>query len=182
MERVHRVLIPTLTKLCIENPTLWYRHVSAVQRAFKITFHRSIHTTPFELLMGTKMRSKTDIELMNLLQKEITSEYDENRDKIRKQAKEHILKIQEENRKTFNKKRKESYQYKEGDLVAIKRTRFGPELKLKPKFLGPYKVTKCKRNDRYDVEKVESSSEGSTNTSSSADQMKRWPDQSELTD
>ncbi|GFU94005.1 hypothetical protein TNCV_2390941 [Trichonephila clavipes] len=31
---------------------------------------------------------------------------------------------------------------KEGDLVAIQRTQFRAGLKLRPKFLGPYKVTK----------------------------------------
>lgn len=182
VERVHRVLIPALTKLCIENPTLWYRHVSRVQRALNSTFHRSIHTTPFELLMGAKMRNKEDIEIVELLEEEIISQYDENREIIREQAKEHILKIQEENRRGFNKKRKKSFEYMEGDLVAIKRTQFGPGLKLKPKYLGPYKVTKCKRNDRYDVEKDDPSAEGPIKTSSSADQMKKWPELGELSE
>ncbi|GFT63509.1 uncharacterized protein TNCV_869901 [Trichonephila clavipes] len=44
--------------------------------------------------------------------------------------------------------------YKEGDLVAIQRTQFGAGLKLRPKFLGPYKVTKVNSKDRYEVEKV----------------------------
>ncbi|XP_048487554.1 uncharacterized protein LOC125490974 [Plutella xylostella] len=75
--------------------------------------------------------------------------------------------------------RKESHKYKEGDLVAIKRTQFGVCLKLKPKYLGPYVVKKVKRNDRYDVEKLDPSSEGPGRTSSSADHMKPWPDHKE---
>ena len=59
--------------------------------------------------------------------------------------------------------------------MAIKRTQFGPGLKLKPKYLGPYRVVKYKRKDRYDVEKLDSSVEGPQRSSSSADQMKRWP-------
>ncbi|GFY64444.1 hypothetical protein TNIN_32911 [Trichonephila inaurata madagascariensis] len=43
--------------------------------------------------------------------------------------------------------------YKEGDLVAIQRTQFGTGLKLRPKFLGPYKITKVNSRDRYEVEK-----------------------------
>lgn len=37
------------------------------------------------------------------------------------------------------------------DLVFIKRTQFGLKLKLKQKYLGPYKVNRVKRNDRYKV-------------------------------
>lgn len=59
--------------------------------------------------------------------------------------------------------------------MAIKRTQFGPGLKLKPKYLGPYRVTKLKRNDRYDVEKTDSSAEGPICTSTCAEYMKMWP-------
>lgn len=178
VERVHRIIIPILTKLCVENPSVWYKHVSRVQRALNSTFQRGINTTPFELLMGTKMRNREDVEILSLLQEEIISEFNESRENLRMQAKEQILKIQDENRKHFNKNRKESIKYAEGDLVAIKRTQFGPGLKLKPKYLGPYKVVKCNRNDRYHVEKADSTAEGPIRTSSSADQMKRWPEQS----
>lgn len=101
------------------------------------------------------------------------------RDDLRLAAKESILKIQEENVRNYNRGRKESHKYKEGDLVAIKRTQFGVCLKLKPKYLGPYVVKKVKRNDRYDVEKLDPSSEGPGRTSSSADHMKPWPDHKE---
>ena len=63
--------------------------------------------------------------------------------------------------------------YKKGDLVAIQRTQFGTGLKLRPKFLGPYEVTKVKPNDRYDVKKV-GNHEGLITTSTAADHMKAW--------
>ncbi|GFW30397.1 hypothetical protein TNCV_453351 [Trichonephila clavipes] len=53
-------------------------------------------------------------------------------------SKPYSLKIE----KTYNRRRKKASLYKEGDLVAIQRTQFGAGLKLRPKFLGPYKVTK----------------------------------------
>ena len=59
-------------------------------------------------------------------------------------AKRNILKIQEENRKNYNRKRKQTHVYKKCDLVAIQRTQFGIGLKLLQKFLGPYEVTKVK--------------------------------------
>ncbi|CAG4907160.1 unnamed protein product [Colias eurytheme] len=175
VERIHKIIIPLLTKLCMENSGLWYRHVSRVQRAINSTYQRSINCTPFDLLIGTRMRVKEDIKIQELLQEEYIQSFNEDRDELRKKAKEQIFKVQEENSKYFNKNRKISSQYTVGDLVAIKRTQFGSGLKLKPKYLGPYKVVKVKRNDRYDLEKVESTTEGSISTSSSADNMKRWP-------
>jgi len=44
--------------------------------------------------------------------------------------KDNIWKIQEENRRGFNRKRKETATSRENDLVAIKRTQEGPVLKL----------------------------------------------------
>ncbi|GFU00490.1 uncharacterized protein TNCV_4954001 [Trichonephila clavipes] len=61
--------------------------------------------------------------------------------------------LQSENRKTYNRRRKRASLYKEGDLVAIQRTQFELDLKLRPKFLGPYKVTKVNSKDRHEVRK-----------------------------
>ena len=46
-------------------------------------------------------------------------------------------------------------------------------MKLKGHFLGPYKVVKVKKGDRYDVEKM-GDHEGSNYTSVSADNMKLY--------
>lgn len=112
---------------------------------------------------------------MELLLQEEIDDFSENREELRRNVKLQIQKIQEENRLNYNKKRKESSQYQEGDMVAIQRTQFGSGMKLKPKFLEPYKVTKVNRNNRYDVEKVNPLAEGPKRTSTSSDYMKRWP-------
>ncbi|GFX34462.1 uncharacterized protein TNCV_3657001 [Trichonephila clavipes] len=61
--------------------------------------------------------------------------------------KKNIETLQSENRKTYNRRRKKDSLYKEGDLVAIQRTQFGAGLKLRPKFLGPSKITKVNSKD-----------------------------------
>lgn len=86
---------------------------------------------------------------------------------------EQILKIQRENKKTFDSKRKEAITYDIGDQVAIKRTQFGSGLKLKKKNFGPYQITKIKGNDRYEVNKI-GIHEGPHKTSSSAENMSPW--------
>lgn len=47
---------------------------------------------------------------------------DQQRNEDREKAKQQILKVQEENQKQFNKKRKTATSYMVNDLVAIKRT------------------------------------------------------------
>lgn len=172
VERVHQIIIDILGKLTIDDPTKWYRRISAVQRSLNNTYHRSVQMTPFELLIGTKMRDNND-EILKLIQEESIQHFSEQREELRKKAKENIQKIQDENRKTYNKKRKQAQQYNVGDLVAIKRTQFVQGYKLYPKYLGPYEIVKKKRNDRYDLKKV-GHGEGPNNTSSSADMIKPW--------
>lgn len=175
VERVHRIIVSVLTKLCIEEPGSWYKHVNKLQRAINGTYQRSISTTPFELMIGTKIRMKEDTNLLELLEKENSEEYVNQRENLREAARVQISKIQEENKRNYDKNRKQSRQYQVGDLVAIKKTQFGTHSKLKPKFLGPYKVVRIKGRDRYDVSKVHHMVEGPNSTSTSSDNMKQWP-------
>lgn len=84
-----------------------------------------------------------------------------------------MLKIQLENKKTFNAKRKSAHQYKQADLVAIAKTQFETGAKLKSKNLGPYVVTHKSGNDRYTVEKIGNHS-GPNKMTTAADNMKIW--------
>ncbi|GFY29638.1 transposon Tf2-6 polyprotein [Trichonephila clavipes] len=129
VERIHRTLIPVLTKLSLDDST-------------KCTNTRN----------GERITRTTQI--------------------FKKRCKKNIETLQSENRKTYNRRRKKASLYK-GDLVAIQRTQFGAGLKLRPKFLGPYKVTKVNSKDRYEVEKV-GQHDGPNSTTTSADLMKHF--------
>ncbi|GFW24749.1 retrovirus-related Pol polyprotein from transposon 297 [Trichonephila clavipes] len=173
VERIHRTLIPVLTKLSLDDSTKCYKYVDRLQRILNSTICRSTKWTPFELLVGTKMRNKEDILIKDLLLEEMTKELLEQREFLRNDAKKNIETLQSENRKTYNRRRKKASLYKEDDLVAIQRTQFGAGLKLRPKFLGPYKVTKVNSKDRYKVEKV-GQHERPNLTITSADLMKHF--------
>ncbi|GFW86231.1 hypothetical protein TNCV_4779431 [Trichonephila clavipes] len=149
VERIHRTLIPVLTKLSIDDPTKWYKFVDRLQRILNSTSNRSTKWSPFELLTGVTMRNKEDLYLRNLLMEEMVEELQEQRNQLRQDAKRNIQKIQAENKRTYDRKRKKAPRYQKGDLVAIQRTQFGSGLKLRPKFLGPYKVIEVKPRDRY---------------------------------
>jgi len=98
---------------------------------------------------------RDNCEVRELLEKEWISEFQEDHDEIRDRAKDNIAKIQEENRRGFNRKWKKASTYRENDLVAIKRTQQGPGLKLASKYLGPYEIVKVLHNNRYVVRKVD---------------------------
>ncbi|GFW36341.1 hypothetical protein TNCV_3712621 [Trichonephila clavipes] len=171
VERIHRTLIRVLTKLSLDDSTKWYKYVDSLYRILNSIICRSTKWTPFELLVGTKMRNKEDTLMKDLLLEEMAKELLEQREFLRNDAKKNIETLQSENRKTYNRRRKKASLYKEDDLVAIQRTRFGAGLRLRPKFLGPYKVTKVNSKDRYEVEKV-GQHEGPNSTTNSADLMK----------
>ncbi|UYV74570.1 hypothetical protein LAZ67_12000173 [Cordylochernes scorpioides] len=120
---------------------------------------------------------KEDLRLLEMIE-ELASTFDEERDQKRKAAKQEILNIQEENRNTFNKKRKKAFVYKEGALVVIQKSQFATKSKLYPKYIGPHKVIKIKPNDQYNVEKF-ADFEGPNRTSCSTDLMKPWFTQDE---
>jgi len=86
--------------------------------------------------------------------------FQDNRDEIRKAAKKQIQAMQNKNKHSYNLRRRPAATYKVGDIVATKRTQLGGGLKLKPKYLGPYRVTKVKPKDTY--------------TTSCAEYMKPW--------
>ncbi|KMQ92653.1 blastopia polyprotein [Lasius niger] len=172
VERINATVVNVLAKLSAEDPTKWYQHVAAVQLAINSTYQRSINRTPFELLTGVKML-KDDHQLAELLNDEAVERLETKRANERAEAREQILEIQKENRKQFNKRRRPASQYQVGDLVAVKRTQLGPGLKLKPKYLGPYRIGKIKGNDTYDVVR-EGAHDGPKRTTTCAEYIKRW--------
>lgn len=175
VERINRCIIPVLTKASLSEPTKWYKHVPYVQQALNSTYQRSIAMTPCELLVGTPMRRKEDIKLAELLEENFAFQFNEERSKLRDVAKVQILRVQEENKRSFNKKRRPADRFSVGELVAIKRTQFINGNKLAAKFLGPYRVVKVKANERYDVVKEGNHNhEGRNATPSGVEFMKRW--------
>ena len=127
------------------------------------------------------MRSPDDIQIKKLLDEEYRALYNNQREDLREDAKKSILKIQEENRRSYNLRRKPAKKYKLHDLVAVKRTQLGGGLKLKSKYLGPYEITKCKFNNTYDVVKV-GFSEGPKRTTTCAEFIKPWSEFSSTSD
>ena len=171
IENVNGVVINCMAKLSIEKPENWWKFANRVQRFINNSVHRSTNKTPFELMFGVRMRTEDDLGIQAIIEEELQKIFDDERNELREAAKVSIQQIQQENRRSFNKKRKPAFDYKVGDLVAIKRTQFGSGLKIAKKFLGPYEIIKINFPDRYDVVKV-GSQEGPKQTSTCAEYMK----------
>ena len=95
VERIHKPVIPVLTKLSLDDPTKWYRYVDRVQRAINATYQRSINTPPFEVLLEVKIRRKEDVTVIDLIEEEPRNQFCEIREGLRKSGKEQIIKAQE---------------------------------------------------------------------------------------
>ena len=173
VERINRTLVPLLTKLSAPEPGNWFKFLTIAQKYLNATPSQSTGKTPFQLMFGTHTRLKEDAQLREMIETEWAQMFEEERNNIRIEAKRKITEIQEENLRNFNKKRKKAQKYREGDLVAIRRTQLGPGRKFCNKFLGPYRIIKTMRNNRYVVTKL-GDHEGPQETSTAADSMKLW--------
>lgn len=172
-ERMNRTIIPTLTKLAIDEPTKWFKFVPHLQRAINSAVTRTTKTTPFRLMFGIDMKNNELASVTQVIQDELINSFDADRSQMREMAACNILKVQDENQRTYNKNRKDPQLYTVGDLVAIEQTQYHKGRKIHPKMLGPYEVVKVGRNERYHVQKV-GSSEGPNYTSVPAERMKQW--------
>jgi len=64
------------------------------------------------------MRTTTDVLLKEMVEQELIQMFQDNRDEIRKAAKQQILAMQNENKPSYNLRRRPAATYKVGDIVA----------------------------------------------------------------
>ncbi|XP_068148297.1 uncharacterized protein [Drosophila tropicalis] len=173
IERVNRSILAVISKLSAEESSKWYKYVPQVQKALNSQVHASTKVSPFELMFGTKMCAQAGDRVLCLINEEFINNFNAEQESLRDKAKKNILEAQMTYKRNFDKGRKQDHGYLLGDLVAIKRTQFVAGRMLASCFLGPYEVTKIKRNGRYDVRKA-AQVEGPNQTSTSSDNMKLW--------
>ena len=104
---------------------------------------------------------------------EFYERFQDNRRQVREEARQQIHKIQEENCRSFNENRIPAIEDRIGDVVAVVRKQWGPSLKLSIRSFGPYRITKVKENDWYDVEKI-GDGDGSIYTNAGAEDITPW--------
>ncbi|XP_046868993.1 uncharacterized protein LOC124461530 [Drosophila willistoni] len=140
IERVNRCILSIIGKISADEPTKWYKGVFKVQKAINTTMHSSTKMSPFEVLFGTRMRNHIDDRLLDILQEEQVDQFNDERQKLRQEAKINIEKAQATYKRNYVRKGEAIYQV--GDMVAIKKTQFVAGRKLASQFLGPYEGSK----------------------------------------
>ena len=173
VERVNSVVEGVFRRLDAESPGKWHKKVNRVQKAINGSYQRAIGKSPFDFMFGVKMRTPEDVDLMELLENEIYERFQDDRRQVREEARQQIQKIKEENHRSFNENRIPAMEYRVGDVVTIVRIQWGPGLKLAIRSFGPYRITKVKENDRYDVEKV-GDGDGPIHTNTEAEDITPW--------
>ncbi|XP_033360998.1 uncharacterized protein LOC117239502 [Bombus vosnesenskii] len=103
------------------------------------------------------------------------SQNDKHRSKSNEKYKHHICdKSRDKSYQSYKVRSEDHGKFRgESERYIHKRMQRGPVLKLHPKFLGPYRVIKVLRNDRYIVQR-EGEHEGPRTTSTAADHMEWW--------
>lgn len=105
VEKMIETIIPILTKL-LNNSERWYKNVDRMQQYINNTnegWHRSRSCSGFKCDWNGR-NHKLKNQLIMLIEEEIIKDYNENCNNLRMIAK---IKIQEENRRTYNKKCKQ---------------------------------------------------------------------------
>ena len=71
------------------------------------------------MLVGTKMKTKDDTQLKELVEQELASNFKGERNELKETAEQQILEIQTENKRRYYLRRNPPKQYNMNDIVAI---------------------------------------------------------------
>lgn len=132
------------------------------------------------MLYGYDQRNHSDSHLTQYLLKLANTELDLNkeRDNARKITIEATNKVKEYNKIYYDKKHSKPTSYKQGNFVLIKDSvlKPGEDSKLKPRYKGPYTITKVLNKNRYVVQDIpgQNITQKSYNSILSSDRIKPW--------
>ncbi|GBN63453.1 Retrovirus-related Pol polyprotein from transposon 297 [Araneus ventricosus] len=76
IEHINQTIISVPSKLSLENPNKWYKFTNELQQTIHSTYQRSIDTTPFELLFGTKMNTGGLDKLKEMVEAEFQANFE----------------------------------------------------------------------------------------------------------
>jgi len=114
--QAERLIVPMLSKL-VEDPKKWDRELSSIEFSLNNTVSRATNTTSNKLLFGVEQHEKCNDKIREIL--DSISDSDRDLSAIKSDASKAIAKLQSENEKSFNAKRKAPTIYKEGDYIVV---------------------------------------------------------------
>jgi hypothetical protein len=169
----------TLSKL-IESSEDWKIKLASVQFVINNSLNKAIDSTPSKLLLGYDQKNNNDKILRKLIDnlREVDFDFDKERENERNIAQSVNRRLQEYNKKQYDKRHKRNRKYKEGDLVLVRVTQHKPgtNTKLAPKYKGPYRIKAVLNKNRYAIADVPgyNITQKPLNTIMSPDKLKPW--------
>ncbi|CAF3677787.1 unnamed protein product [Rotaria socialis] len=146
-ERYHKTLKQLLQNIEDKNPTEWDNFLETATFALNATFHESIQNIPFYLFYGRQANLNISLLFNNNLTREVdptvnpVSQRIERLNIVFQNAFEASKNSHDRNVK-YQKLHKQST-FEVGQIVMLSNNyRVGTNAKYKPKFLGPYRITK----------------------------------------
>lgn len=156
VERYNRTILDVLsTKSHGQDDRTWDEFLFDIQIGLNTTVNKTTQKSPSELLFGFNITNASESILNDVLEDTNTIATPEEISEMRETSGECIKIQQEKDKHRFDKKRKLTQRYKEGDLVRVERditSNNGKSKKLVPKYQGPYRILKILPNDRYVIE------------------------------
>lgn len=120
VERFNRTILPMIAKLADERKTQWYNTLKEVEFACNNTVSKATSECPSMLLFGVRQRGKIIDELRNAL--EVNGQIEVFRDlpTLREKASKQIQKLQNVNKRIYDRKHKAAKEYQISDKVMIR--------------------------------------------------------------
>uniref|UniRef100_A0A182WUC3 Integrase zinc-binding domain-containing protein n=1 Tax=Anopheles quadriannulatus TaxID=34691 RepID=A0A182WUC3_ANOQN len=112
--------------------------------------------------------------LRAMVEAELQQSFQDDRDELRKMTRDGIQAIQDENRRSYNLRKRPARKYEKGDLVALPVTQFGPGIKYRQRFYDPYVVKEILEHDRLSLRKLDDDAEGPSQTTTACSAVKPW--------
>lgn len=168
VERQMSTLKNMLSVAEAEESKSWQQAIGDIQLAINTAPHRVTKHSPMELMFSRVSRPKNLVIAGTEISDNTVIEVSQ----MREQASREIIKAASYSKQRFDKGKAKLVPFKEGDLVLLKNEERN-QLKLDPKYRGPFRVINVLDNDRYEVV----SSDGRRKYKYPHDRMRRAPRQ-----
>lgn len=144
-KRTIQTLEDMLRACAIDLKGHWDSHLPLIEFSYNNSYHSSIKAAPYEALYGRKCRTPVcwmEVGEKQLVGPEIIQQTADKVTQIRER-----LKVAQDRQKSYADKRRKPIEFQIGDKVLLKVSpwkrvlRFGKKGKLRPRYIGPYKIT-----------------------------------------
>lgn len=167
VERYMRTIM-NLLRIETKIQSEWAKHLWKIQLVLNTTVQKTIGMTPLQALLGITTSTPLVQSLVQHLAEDIRPirNLKADREKVRK-----ALDASGNSATTINAKRRDSIQFKVGDIVLMHRDSTMHKSKLLYEFMGPYEIISVTTEGRYEIRRLGKNAI----TKAAKEQLRLWP-------